>query len=108
MIRCVFDKMQNLLALISSILQSFLNALKGGDRWFLVIDEVIVDQENLANLHKQLEQRQDGFVRRDTFNRRYEALCSLSSGRLTISEIWSSLGPISLFKFLRYALSDFV
>ncbi len=108
MIRCLFDQMQNLLALISNLLQSFVNVLKGGDRWFLVIDEVIIDQENMANLHKQLEQRQDQIVSRDNFNRRYESQCSISSDRLTIFEIWLTLSPISLFKFLRYSLSDVV
>ena len=108
MIRCSFARMQILLALISSLFQRLLNVLKGGDRWFLVIDDVIVDQENMANLYKQLEQRQDQVVRRDDFNRRYESQCFVSSDRLTISEIWSTLSPSSLLKFLRYTLSDVV
>ena len=108
MIRYLLDKMQNLLALISSLLQALVNVLKGDDRWFLVIDEEIIDQENLANLHKQLKQSQDQALRRDDFNRRYESQCFVSSDRLTISEIWLTLNPISLFNFLRYALSDVV
>ena len=100
--------MQKILALISSLFQRLLNVFKGGDSWFLVIDEAVVAQEDLANLQKQFEQRRDQSLLQDSFNRRYESQSFLSSDRLTISEIWSTLSPISLFKFLRYALSDVV
>ena len=108
MIRCVFGKMQKLLSLIGSLIQSLPNALKGGESWFLVIDEGIVAQEDFANLQKQLEQRRDQAIRRDGFNRCYESQCFVSSDRLTFSEIWITLSPISIFKFLRYALGDVV
>ena len=100
--------MQKLLSLISSLFQWLAKALKGGESWFLVIDEVIVAQEDFANQQKQLEQRQDQAMRRDGFNRRYESQCFTSSNRLTFLEIWMTLSPISLFKFLRYSLSDVV
>ena len=107
-IRCLFDQMQKLLSLVSSLFQWLAKALKGGESWFLVIDEVIVAQEDFANQQKQLEQRQDQAMRRDDFNRRYESQCFTSSSRLTFLEIWMTLSPISLFKFLRYSLSDVV
>ena len=100
--------MQKLLSLISSFFQWLATALKGGESWFLVIDEVIVAQEDFANQQKQLEQRRDQAIRRDGFNRFYESQCFVSSDRLTLSEIWMTLSPISVFKFLRYALSDVV
>ena len=100
--------MQKILALIISLFQRLTTVLKGGDRWFLVIDEVIVAQEDLVNLEKQFEQRRDQVALQDYFNRRYEFQSSFSSDCLTISEIWATLNPISLLKFLRYALSDVV
>jgi len=100
--------MQKLLSLISSLFQWLANALKGGESWFLVIDEVIVAQEDFANQQKQLEQRREQVIRQDRFNRCYESQCVVSSDRLSLSEIWITLSPISVFKFLRYALSDVV
>ena len=100
--------MQKSLSLISSLIQWLANALKGGESWFLVIDEGIVAQEDFANQQKQVEQRRDQVIRRDVFNRCYESQCFVSSERLTFSEIWMTLSPISIFKFLRYALSDVV
>tara|TARA_B100000073_G_scaffold20138_1_gene16002 strand:+ start:776 stop:1078 length:303 start_codon:yes stop_codon:yes gene_type:complete len=100
--------MQKLLSLISSLFQLLFKSLKGGESWFLVIDEVMVAQEDFANQQKQLKQKEDQSIQRDGFNRRYESLCFLSSDRLTLSEIWMTLSPISVFKFLRYALSDVV
>ena len=93
---------------MSSFFQWLATALKGGESWFLVIDEVIVAQEDFANQQKQLEQRRDQAIRRDGFNRCYESQCFVSSNRLTFNEIWMTLSPISVFKFLRYALSDVV
>ena len=106
MIRCVFYKMQKLLNLIANLFESLRNLLMGGDRWFLVIDEMIVAQENLVTRQAQLEQSRVQAMRRDDFNRRYELQRSASIERLTLLEIWVTLSPISLFKFLRYALSD--
>ena len=100
--------MQKLLSLISSLFQWLSTALKGGDSWFLVIDEVVIAQEDFANQQRQLEQRRDQSIRQDGFNRRYESQCFMSSDRLTFSEIWTTLSPISVLKFLRYALSDVV
>ena len=100
--------MQKLLSLISSLFQWLSNALKGGESWFLVIDEVVIAQEDFANQQRQLEQRRDQSIRQDEFNRRYESQCFMSSDRLTFNEIWTTLSPISVFKFLRYALSDVV
>tara|TARA_B100001094_G_scaffold119702_1_gene115383 strand:- start:55 stop:357 length:303 start_codon:yes stop_codon:yes gene_type:complete len=100
--------MQKILVLISSLFQRLSNALRGGDSWFLVIDEVIIAQEDLVILQKQFDQRRDQAVLKDSFNRRYESQSFFSSNRLTISEIWITLSPISLFKFLRYSLSDVV
>ena len=100
--------MQKSLSLIISLTQWLASALKGGESWFLVIDEGILAQEDFANQQKQLEQRRDQAIRRDRFNRSYESQCFLSSDRLTFSEIWMTLSPISIFKFLRYALSDVV
>ena len=100
--------MQKLLSLISSLFQWLSTALKGGDSWFLVIDEVVIAQEDFANQQRQLEQRRDQSIRQDRFNRRYESQCFMSSDRLTFNEIWTTLSTISVFKFLRYALSDVV
>ena len=100
--------MQKSLSLISRLILWLANALKGGESWFLVIDEGIVAQEDFANQQKQVEQRRDQVIRRDVFNRCYESQCFVSSERLTFSEIWMTLSPISIFKFLRYALSDVV
>ena len=100
--------MQKILVLISSLFQRLSNALRGGDSWFLVIDEVIIAQEDLVILQKQFDQRRDQAVLKDSFNRRYESQSFFSSNRLTISEIWITLSPISLSKFLRYSLSDVV
>lgn len=100
--------MQKLLSLISNLFQWLSNALKGGESWFLVIDEVVIAQEDFANQQRQLEQRRDQSIRQDGFNRRYESQCFMSSDRLTFIEIWTTLSPISVFKFLRYALSDVV
>ena len=100
--------MQKSLSLISSWILWLANALKGGESWFLVIDEGIVAQEYFANQQKQLEQRRDQAIRRDRFNRCYESQCFVSSDRLTFSEIWITLSPISIFNFIRYALSDVV
>ena len=100
--------MQKSLSLISSLIQWLANALKGGESWFLVIDEGIVAQEDFANQQKQLKQSRDQAIRRDGFNRCYESYCFMSSNRLTFSEIWMTLSPVSIFKFLRYALSDVV
>ncbi len=94
--------------MISSLIQWLANALKGGESWFLVIDEDIVAQEDFANQQRQLEQRRDQSIRHDRFNRIYESQCFVSSDRLTLYEIWMTLSPISIFKFLRYALSDVV
>ena len=94
--------------MISSLIQWLANALKGGESWFLVIDEVVIAQEDFANQQRQLEQRRDQSIRQDGFNRRYESQCFMSSDRLTFNEIWKTLSPISVFKFLRYALSDVV
>ena len=105
---CDFETMQKILVLISSLFQRLFNALKGGDSWFLVIDEVIVAQEDLAILQKQFDQRIDQAVLKDSFNRRYESQSSFSPNRLTNSEIWITLRPISQLKFLRYSLSDVV
>ena len=100
--------MQKSLSLISSLIQWLANALKGGESWFLVIDEVVIAQEDFANQQRQLEQRRDQSIRQDRFNRRYESQCFMSSDRLTFNEIWTTLSPISVFKFLVYALSDVV
>ena len=100
--------MQKLLSLISNLFEWLSNALKGGESWFLVIDEVVIAQEDFANQQRQLEQRRDQSIRQDGFNRRYESQCFMSSDRLTFIEIWMTLSPISVFKFLRYALSDVV
>ena len=94
--------------MISSLIQWLANALKGGESWFLVIDEVVIAQEHFADQQRQLEQRRDQSIRQDGFNRRYESQCFMSSDRLTFNEIWTTLSPISVFKFLRYALSDVV
>ena len=100
--------MQKSLSLISRLILWLANALKGGESWFLVIDEVVIAQEDFANQQRQLEQRRDQSIRQDGFNRRYESQCFVSSDRLTFIEIWTTLSPISVFKFLRYALSDVV
>ena len=100
--------MQKLLSLISSLFQWLSKALKGGESWFLVIDKAVVAQEEFANQQRQLEQRRDQSIRHDRFNRIYESQCFVSSDRLTLYEIWMTLSPISVFKFLRYALSDVV
>ncbi len=100
--------MQKLLSLVSSLFQWLPNALKGGESWFLVIDEVVIAQEDFANQQRQFEQRRYQSIRQDGFNRRYESQCFMSSDRLTFNEIWTTLSPISVFKFLRYALSDVV
>ncbi len=100
--------MKKLLSLISNLFQWLSNALKGGESWFLVIDEVVIAQEDFANQQRQLEQRRDQSIRQDGFNRRYESQYFMSSDRLTFIEIWTTLSPISVFKFLRYALSDVV
>ena len=98
--------MQKLLTLITQLLNSFSKLLKGGDRWFLVIDEVIVAEDNLLTRNAQLEQSRIEEMRREDFNRRYESQRSVSTDRLTLSEIWATLNPVSLFNFLRYSLSD--
>ena len=98
--------MQKLLTLIAQLLKSFGKLLKGGDRWFLVIDEAIVAEDNLLTRNAQLEQGRIEEMRREDFNRRYESQRSVSTDRLTLSEIWATLNPVSLFNFLRYSLSD--
>lgn len=98
--------MQKLLTLITQLLNSFSKLLKGGDRWFLVIDEAIVAEDNLLTRNAQLEQGRIEEMRREDFNRRYESQRSVSTDRLTLSEIWATLNPVSLFNFLRYSLSD--
>ena len=98
--------MQKLLTLITQLLNSFSKLLKGGDRWFLVIDEAIVAEDNLLTRNAQLEQSRIEEMRREDFNRRYESQRSVSTDRLTLSEIWATLNPVSLFNFLRYSLSD--
>ena len=100
--------MQKLLALFTNLFQTLFNVLKGGDRWFLVIDEVVVAQETIESRNKQLEEKRINSARRDDFNRRYELQCRNSSDHLSFSEIWSTLNPISIFNFLRYGLSDVV
>ena len=100
--------MQKLLSLISSLFQWLSKALKGGESWFLVIDEAVPAQEDFANQRRQLEQRRDQSILQDRFNRRYESQLFVSSDRLTFNEIWITLSPISVFRFLRYALSDVV
>ena len=98
--------MQKLLALISNLLQPLGHLLSGGDHWFLVLDEGLVTQENSARQYKQSECADPMRLRHENFNRQYEAQRQLSSEGLTISEIWSVLNPFSIFKFLRYSLSD--
>ena len=84
--------MQKLLALFTNLFQTFFNVLKGDDRWFLVIDEVVVAQEIIESRNKQLEEKRINSARRDDFNRRYELQCLNSSDHLSFSEIWSLMG----------------
>ena len=100
--------MQNLLALISNLFQQFGRLLSGGDRWFLVLDEGLVIQENSARQYKQSQYAVTVRLRRENFNRQYEAQRQFSSKSLTIVEIWSVLNPFSIVNFLRYSLSDVI
>ncbi len=100
--------MQKLLYLIAELLQSLVNFLKGDDRWFLVIDEGVVAQEHLLIRQTQLEQMRVQAMRREDLNRRFESQRSVAQERLTFLEIWATLNPMSVFKFLRYSLSDVV
>ena len=100
--------MQKLLSLISSFFLWLSKALNGGESWFLVIDEAVAVQEDFVNQQRQFLQRRDQSIRQDKFNRRYESQCFMSSDCLTLNEIWMTLSPISIFKFLRYSLSDVV
>ena len=108
MIRCRLHEMQNLLALISNFFQQFGRLLSGGDRWFLVLDEGLLIQENSARQYKQSQYADPQRLRRENFNRQYEAQRQFSSEGLTIAEIWSVLNPFSIVNFLRYSLSDVI
>ena len=108
MIRCRLHEMQNLLVLISNLFQQFGRLLSGGDRWFLVLDEGLVIQENSARQYKQSQYAVPVRLRRENFNRQYEAQRQFSSKSLTIVEIWSVLNPFSIVNFLRYSLSDVI
>ena len=100
--------MQNVPALIRSFFQQFASLLKGGDNWFLVIDEAFVAQEISALQDKKHENHQLQKIRQDDFNREYESDRRLSTESLTLEELWSTLNPFSIFRFLRYTLSDVV
>ena len=100
MIRCRLHEMQNLLALISNLFQQFGRLLSGGDRWFLVLDEGLLIQENSARQYKKSQYADPQRLRRENFNRQYEAQRQFSSEGLTIAEIWSVLNPFSIVNFL--------
>jgi len=100
--------MQNVPALIQSFFQQIASLLKGGDNWFLVIDEAFVAQEISALQDKKHENNQLQKLRQDDFNRQYESDRRLSTESLTLEELWSTLNPFSILKFLRYTLSDVI
>ena len=100
--------MQNVPALIRSFFQQIVSLLKGGDNWFLVIDEAFVAQEISALQDKKHENNQLQRFRQDDFNRQYESDRRLSTESLTLEELWSTLNPFSILRFLRYTLSDVV
>ena len=100
--------MQNLLAFIPRFFQQFAKLLKGGDNWFLVIDEDVVAQETNIIQEKNLADKKIQLLRKDNFNRTYESNRRLSSERLSLGELWATLNPLSVLSFLRYALSDVI
>jgi len=100
--------MQNLLAFIPRLFQQFAKLLKGGDNWFLVIDEDFVAQETNIIQEKNLADKKIQLLRKDNFNRTYESNRRLSSERLSLGELWATLNPLSVLSFLRYALSDVI
>ena len=100
--------MQNLLAFIPRLFQQFAKLLKGGDNWFLVIDEDFVAQETNIIQEKNLADKKIQLLRKDNFNRAYESNRRLSSKRLALGELWATLNPLSVLSFLRYALSDVI
>jgi len=100
--------MQNLLAFIPRLFQQFAKLLKGGDNWFLVIDEDFVAQETNIIQEKNLADKKVQLLRKDNFNRAYESNRRLSSERLSLGELWATLNPLSVLSFLRYALSDVI
>ena len=100
--------MQNVLDFFRSFFQQITRLLKGGDNWFLVIDEAFVAQEISALQDKKYDNNKVQNLRQDDFNRQYELNRRLSKESITLGELWSTLSPFSIFKFLKYTLSDVV
>ena len=100
--------MQNVLDFFRSFFQQITRLLKGGDNWFLVIDEEFVAQEISALQDKKYDNNKIQNLRQDDFNRQYELNRRLSKESITLGELWSTLSPISIFRFLKYTLSDVV
>ena len=107
-IRCYFQQMQNVLDFFRSFFQQITRLLKGGDNWFLVIDEAFVAQEISALQDKKYDNNKIQNLRQDDFNRQYELNRRLSKESITLGELWSTLSPFSIFRFLKYTLSDVV
>ena len=100
--------MQNVLDFFRSFFQQITRLLKGCDNWFLVIDEAFVAQEISALQDKKYDNNKVQNLRQDDFNRQYELNRRLSKESITLGELWSTLSPFSIFRFLKYTLSDVV
>ena len=100
--------MQSILRIFLDVFQRFSKLLKGEDSWYLVIDEALVAQEASDNRAKKTAAFHLQIQRKDHFNRIYESNRRFSSSRLSLGEIWATLSPFSIFKFLRYSLSDVI
>ena len=92
--------MQALIGLLHSIRKSLLKILEHDDDWFLILDS------------SQLQTQQNPLQQKTIPNKllkqpaAHEGRGHFLGNALTFKEAWSILNPWSIFKFLRYSLSD--
>ena len=94
--------MQTLIGLLYFIRKSLLEILEHDDQWCLILDSSpLQSQQNPL----QQKTRPNKLLKQPVA---HEGSGHFLGNALTLKEAWSILNPWSMFKFLRYSLSDVI